>query len=97
MGFVGEKTLMGDLPVAGDWNGDGKDKIGVFRPDTGVFYLDYNGNRTLDSGDITTSFGMKGDEPVAGDWNGDGKDEIGVLRAGNFYLDYNGDGSLDAG
>ena len=29
----------GDQPVAGDWNGDGIDTIGVYRPSTGQFLL----------------------------------------------------------
>ena len=80
----------GDLPLAGDWNGDGKDEIGVFR--NGPWYLDYNGNRVWDpaSGDVSFWFGTSGDLPLAGDWNGDGKDEIGVFRNGPWYLDYNG-------
>ena len=80
----------GDMPVAGDWNGDGIDEIGVFR--NGPWYLDYNGNRVWDpeSGDIAFWFGTGGDIPVAGDWNGDGIDEIGVFRNGPWYLDYNG-------
>jgi len=80
----------GDLPIAGDWNGDGKDEIGVFR--NGPWYLDYNGNRVWDSasGDVSFWFGTGGDLPIAGDWNGDGIDEIGVFRNGPWYLDYNG-------
>ena len=80
----------GDIPIAGDWNGDGIDEIGVFR--NGPWYLDYNGNRVWDpeSGDISFWLGTTGDIPVAGDWNGDGKDEIGVFRNGPWYLDYNG-------
>ena len=35
--------LAGDIPVVGDWNGDGRTKIGVFR--NGIWYLDFNGNR----------------------------------------------------
>lgn len=35
-----------NVPVVGDWNGDGKTKVGVYRPSEGTFYLDYNGNGT---------------------------------------------------
>ena len=31
-----------DLPVAGDWNGDGRDEIGVYRQ--GIWYFDRDGN-----------------------------------------------------
>ena len=34
------------IPVTGDWNGDGRKKVGVFA--AGVFYLDYNGNGIWD-------------------------------------------------
>ena len=80
----------GDLPVAGDWNGDDRDELGVFR--NGPWYLDNNRNRAWDpySGDVSFWFGTSGDLPLAGDWNGDGKDEIGVFRNGPWYLDYNG-------
>jgi len=85
----------GDLPVAGDWNGDDRDEIGVFR--NGPWYLDNNRNRNWDpdSGDVSFWFGTSGDRPVAGDWNGDGKDEIGVFRNGPWYLDYNGNQAWD--
>jgi hypothetical protein len=32
----------GDMLVAGDWNGDGKDSVGVFRPSNGMVYLRYS-------------------------------------------------------
>jgi hypothetical protein len=83
-----------DVPVAGDWNGDGTDDIGVWRPSTGRFYLDANGSRTWEVGvDISTApFGIPTDRPVAGDWNGDGTDDIGVWRpsTARFYLDADG-------
>ena len=31
-----------DVPVTGDWDGSGKSKIGVYRPSTGEWLLDYN-------------------------------------------------------
>ena len=36
--------ITGDIPITGDWNNDGISEIGVFRPSTHLFYLDYNGN-----------------------------------------------------
>ena len=63
--------LTGDLPVSGDWNLDGKTEIGVFRPSTRTFYLDYNGNGAWDGAlvDRAHIFGLTGDLPVSGDWN----------------------------
>ena len=84
-----------DLPVAGDWDGDGKDEIAVFR--NGGWYSDKNGDGYWTAGDTTGWFGAAGDMPAAGDWNGDGKDEIAVFRNGGWYFDKNGDGYWTAG
>jgi hypothetical protein len=88
--------LTKDIPISGDWNGDGTTKIGVFRPSTHTFYLDYNGNGTWNGNviDRQYNFGILGDTPVSGDWNADGRAEIGVFRNSThlFYLDYNGNG-----
>jgi hypothetical protein len=89
-----------DLPVAGDWTGDGKDKIGVFRPSKGSWYADKNGNGKWDNCTLDGcwgGFGIAGDRPVAGDWTGDGKDKIGVFRpsTGRWYLDFNGNARWD--
>ena len=58
--------MTGDLPAAGDWNGDGKAKVGVFR--AGTWYLDYNGNGQWDGCNVdrcyASSFGQPGDLPV---------------------------------
>ncbi len=88
-----EFGLASDLPVAGDWNGDGKTEIGVFQE--GVWYLDYNGNGVWDGcgTDLCLSFGLPTDIPVTGDWNGDGFTEVGVFRSGVWYLDYDGSDS----
>jgi hypothetical protein len=87
-----------DIPITGDWNGDGITNIGVFR--NGNWYLDANGSGTWDAGDVTIpagSFGNPNDIPVTGDWNGDGITNIGVFRNGNWYLDANGSRTWDAG
>jgi PKD repeat protein len=84
----------GDIPVAGDWDGNGISDIGVFRPSAGYWYLD-----TTKTGAVQTSFhfGKPGDTPVAGDWDGNGISDIGVFRpsAGTWYLDYNTTGTVD--
>jgi len=93
----------GDIPVVGDWNGNGKMKIGVFR--AGMWYLDYPGTGTWvgcgapadPTRDACIAFGTAGDIPVVGDWNGTGKMMIGVFRDGNWYLDINGNNAWDPG
>lgn len=84
------------IPITGDWNGDGRTDVGLFRD--GQFYLDNNGNRTFEGislGDALFGFGTAGDLPITGDWNGDGKTDIGVWRSGQFYLDLNGNRKWD--
>ncbi len=85
----------GDLPVLGDWNGDGKTEYGIVR--NGTWFLDYNGNYAWDGCgvDKCIAWGDPGDTFIVGDWNGDGKTKIGVYRSGTWYLDYNGNGLFD--
>jgi hypothetical protein len=93
--------LAGDIPVVGDWNGNGVSKIGVFR--NGNWYLDYNGDGqwsdcgTTPSTDRCYTFGLASDIPVAGDWVGSGRAQLGVFRNGAWYLDLNGDGIWNNG
>jgi hypothetical protein len=93
--------ISGDIPVSGDWNFDGRTEIGVFRPSTHQFYLDYNGNGVWNGAAIDRqyNFGIAGDIPVSGDWNADGTTEIGVFRPSThiFYLDYSGNGMWNGG
>jgi M6 family metalloprotease-like protein len=88
--------ITGDIPISGDWNTDGITDIGVFRPSTHLFYLDYNGNGVWNGAvsDRSYNFGITGDTPVTGDWNHDGATDIGIFRPSThlFYLDYNGNG-----
>jgi hypothetical protein len=77
----------GDIPLLGDWNGDGIATPGVFRVDgvgNGTFLL----RNSLSSGaaDITFSFGQVGDRPLVGDWNGDGIDTVALQRGNNYFL-----------
>jgi hypothetical protein len=69
-------------PVAGDWDGDGLDSVGLYDCSVGVFYL--RNSNTTGFADITFPFGMAGDLPVAGRWlEGGVNDGIGVFRRSN--------------
>jgi hypothetical protein len=78
----------GDLPLAGDWDGDGDTTIGLYRPSSSSFFL--RNSNTAGFPDIIVSFGdgPGGDIPIVGDWNGDGTWTIGVYRpsTSTFYL-----------
>jgi hypothetical protein len=95
--------LAGDQPVAGDWTGNGKVRIGVFRG--GLWYLDLNNNGQWDGvagGDGVFAFGLPGDTAVVGDWNGDGRTKLGIFhcpQAGvcSWALDYVGRFAFDPG
>jgi len=89
--------VAGDVPVVGDWSGTGLTKVGVYRPSTGQWFLDANGNGIYDAGDLTYTFGgQSGDKPVVGDWTGLGKACVGIFRQGFFWvLDANCNGVID--
>jgi len=75
--------------VVGDWNGSGKQKVGLFDPATATWMLDYNGNGTLNK---VFQWGAPGDLPVVGDWNGSGTTKVGIMNPTQavWLLDYNG-------
>lgn len=84
----------GDIPLAGDWNGDGIDTIGVFRVDTACTFFFSNDNTSVAfaAGGFCTAVG---ETPlsVVGDWNGDGLDTVGVYSPSQqtFFLSNNND------
>jgi hypothetical protein len=78
------------IPVVGDWDGDGKDTIGVFdvltNPGQGRFLL----RNTLTPGapDIEIPWGMTGDIPVIGHWDDPVNAQVGIYRpsTAEYYL-----------
>jgi hypothetical protein len=90
----------GDVPLVGDWKGNGTSQLGLYRPKTGQWFLDRNGNRIWNKckKDLcVNSFGSPGDIPVSGDWSGTALTQIGVFRptTGEWFLDLNGNGVWD--
>jgi hypothetical protein len=93
--------MNGDKAVTGDWSGNGKTKIGVYRPSENRWYIDYNGNGQWDgtpTDKLWGPIGVNTDIPVVADWMGDGKAKIGMFRPGTgmWYLDANGNGVWNA-
>ena len=82
--------------IVGDWNGDGRDEIGVFLPLEARFLLDANGNGVWDGtsgGDqnaVIAGWVAGTSDPLVADWNGDGRDDIGRRLDIRLFLDRNG-------
>ncbi len=83
-----------DVPISGDWDGDGIHTLGLFRD--GRWRLDVTGDAHAHKDQAVIDYGQRGDIPVVGDFDGDGIDEIGVYRAGVWYVDTNHNHQLDA-
>ncbi|MDQ3798908.1 MAG: VCBS repeat-containing protein [Acidobacteriota bacterium] len=72
--FWGSGAL-GDIPVPGDYDGDGVTDTAVFRQPSGTWYVD-----TKTRGTIVFQFGAMGDKPVPADFDGDFKTDFAVFR-----------------
>jgi Peptidase family M23 len=79
------------VPLTGDWNGDRRGDVGVFKRNAGgaVFAL-----RMPDGERHVIPFGTASDVPVVGDWDGRGQTDVGVWHqpVHRFVLRH-GDGS----
>ena len=68
----------GDIPLVGDWDCDGLDTVGMFRPNNGFVYL--RNSNDFGTADLEFFYGMGGDVPFVGDWDGDGIETPGMYR-----------------
>lgn len=59
---------------AADFNGDGTNEIGIFRPASGLWAI---------RGMTRIYYGTSGDVPMPGDYDGDGNVDIALYRPGN--------------
>lgn len=79
----------GDLPVPGNWNGDERTDLGIYRDGSfiqGIVQSAFGATFVIELPPI--QLGTPGDLPIAGDWDGDGIDDLGVYRpsTGTFLI-----------
>jgi hypothetical protein len=80
MNTTAKSTNCPDSPVAGDWNGDGTDNVGVFHRDpAGSVFQQLVGTTTT----TIKGFGTGWDRTFTGDWDGDGRTDVGVRPPGS--------------
>ncbi len=77
-------------PLIGDFNGDGRDTVGLYDPAAAGFHLK-NTNSQGGGPDLAFAYGPGGNRgwtPLVGDWNADATDSIGLYDSatGAFHL-----------
>ena len=70
-------TAVGDRLAYGDYDGDGRQDVAVFRASTGFWYVLDSATNT---GRAIPNFGAVGDSPAVGDYDKDGKTDLCVVR-----------------
>jgi len=66
----------GDIPVPGDFDGDGKTDFSIFRPSESKWYI----IQSSDSSWSLITWGQTGDIPATADYDGDGKTDRAIYR-----------------
>jgi hypothetical protein len=80
--------MAGDVPVPGDFDGDGKTDFSIFRPSTGIWWV----VKSSDNTSYSIAFGAGSDKVAPADYDGDGKTDAAVFRptTGIWYIQPSG-------
>lgn len=70
-----------DIPLAGDWNGDGEATFGIKRGNQILLDNDNDG-----VAEKNYYYGNAHDIPLVGDWDGNGTDTISLKRADRYFI-----------
>lgn len=83
--------LNGDIPVAADYDGDGRTDLAVCRPANGGWFI-----QRSTAGPATVFFGLPDDIPAPADCDWDGKADIAVYRpsVGGWFIQQSRNGAL---
>ncbi len=79
-----------DSYMVGDWNGDGRDTVGVRRGNT--YMMDFDGDGVED---FAQRIGGNYASSIIGDWDGDGRDNVALIKNGRILMDIDYDGHHD--
>ena len=71
---------LADVPVPADFDGDGQADLGIWRPDTGEWWVLISSNDYDQNSPSFFRWGKLGDVPVQADYDGDGRADYAIFR-----------------